>query len=156
MATRFGTFFVVATDKVVVEIILPGSSVRPSSAAVMVESPSVGHPLAEGVALIRKWEDGEDVRITARFKPQGTPFQQEVWKALAKVPRGTVVTYGELAQMIGRPGAARAVGRAMATNPIPLLIPCHRVIAAGGRVGGYGGSEGLKRKLLSAEGVEVR
>lgn len=71
-----------------------------------------------------------------------------------EVPFGETVTYGGLAEMAGRPGAARAVGTAMATNPVPIVVPCHRVVAAGGSLGGYGGGLPMKRKLLALEGVE--
>lgn len=82
-----------------------------------------------------------------------TPFRQRVLCALRRVPAGTVMTYGELAAAIGRPGAARAVGGAVGSNPVPLVVPCHRVVAAGGAVGGY--SAGLARKvwLLDHEGA---
>lgn len=82
-----------------------------------------------------------------------TPFTSRVLTALAAVPRGETVTYGELAARAGSPGAARAAGRAMAGNFWPLLLPCHRVVAAGGRLGGYGGGEELKARLLRREGV---
>ena len=86
---------------------------------------------------------------------RGTPFQLEVWEALRGVPWGTTVSYGELARRIGRPGASRAVGAANGANPIPIVIPCHRVITSRGRLGGY--SSGLERKriLLALEGVTL-
>jgi methylated-DNA-[protein]-cysteine S-methyltransferase len=84
-------------------------------------------------------------------------FRREVLETLARdVPWGEVVSYGELAGMCGRPRAARAVGSAMRNNPIPFVIPCHRVIAAGNKIGGYGGGRNaiaLKRELLAREGV---
>jgi methylated-DNA-[protein]-cysteine S-methyltransferase len=82
------------------------------------------------------------------------PFQRTVARALQRVPFGETVTYGELARRAGRPGAARAVGQAMARNPVPLLVPCHRVVSARG-LGGFGGGLALKRRLLALEGVEV-
>ena len=84
-------------------------------------------------------------------------FRREVLQTLAReVPWGEVVSYGELAALAGRPRAARAVGSAMRNNPIPFVIPCHRVIAAGNKIGGYGGGRNavaLKRELLAREGV---
>ena len=84
-------------------------------------------------------------------------FRRTVLETLARdVAWGEIVTYGELAGMAGRPRAARAVGSAMRDNPLPFVIPCHRVVAAGGRIGGYGGGRNavaLKRKLLEREGV---
>ncbi len=76
--------------------------------------------------------------------PQGTQFQLRVWQELRKIPRGTTISYGELARRVGSPKASRAVGQANGSNPIPVIIPCHRVIAADGSLGGY--SSGLERK----------
>ena len=83
------------------------------------------------------------------------PFQQAVLRADARIPRGQVRTYGEIAAQVGKPGAARAVGNALANNPFPLVVPCHRVVLAGGRLGGFGGGAALKRALLALEGVET-
>jgi len=83
--------------------------------------------------------------------PEGTLFKQLVWKALREVRAGETVSYGELATRVGAPGAARAVGTANATNPICLIIPCHRVIRAGGELGGYGFGVDRKRWLLTHE-----
>ncbi len=81
-------------------------------------------------------------------------FFRTVWEYLRRLPRGRVITYGQLAREIGRPRAARAVGRAMAANPVPPIVPCHRVIAHGGRLGGYGNNPAMKARLLRMEGVE--
>ncbi|AGY59652.1 methylated-DNA--[protein]-cysteine S-methyltransferase [Gloeobacter kilaueensis] len=85
--------------------------------------------------------------------PMGSPFQKAVWAELTKIPFGTTMSYGELAARIGQPGGARAVGRANATNPIALVVPCHRVIGADGTLTGYAGGLPLKRALLEHEGV---
>ncbi|HVA90513.1 MAG TPA: methylated-DNA--[protein]-cysteine S-methyltransferase [Chloroflexota bacterium] len=81
----------------------------------------------------------------------GTPWQQTVWRALIEIPFGQTRTYGQVAAMIGHPTAARAMGRANATNRIPLVIPCHRVIGAGGSLTGFGGGLHLKERLLAHE-----
>ena len=81
----------------------------------------------------------------------GTPFQREVWQALRSIPCGTTVSYGQLAQKIGRPSAVRAVGLANGSNPIPIVVPCHRVIGANGSLTGYGGGLERKRWLLEHE-----
>lgn len=83
--------------------------------------------------------------------PGGSDFQREVWSALLRIPWGETRTYGELARRLGREGAARAIGTANGANPLPLLIPCHRVLAADG-LGGYSGGLALKRRLLELEG----
>ena len=93
--------------------------------------------------------DGKtDGRITA--KPKGTAFQQRVWQALLTIPYGETVSYGEIAQMVGCK-SAQAVGQAVGANPIALLIPCHRVIAAHGKLGGYAYGQEIKKRLLNIE-----
>lgn len=82
---------------------------------------------------------------------RGSDFQRQVWRALLEIPWGEVRTYGELAEALGRPGAARAVGAANGQNPVAILVPCHRVVAAGGRLGGYSGGLDVKRELLAHE-----
>jgi methylated-DNA-[protein]-cysteine S-methyltransferase len=85
--------------------------------------------------------------------PRGTPFQVRVWEELRRIPKGQAISYGELARRVGNPKASRAVGQANGENPLPIIIPCHRVIAADGSLGGY--SSGLERKrwLLRHEGA---
>jgi methylated-DNA-[protein]-cysteine S-methyltransferase len=86
----------------------------------------------------------------------GTPFQCLVWHALQDIPYGVTWTYRELAQRLGRPRALRAVGAANAANPVPIVVPCHRVVAAGGKLGGYTGGLDLKRRLLALESDLLR
>ena len=86
---------------------------------------------------------------------EGTPFRLRVWEQLQKIPYGQVISYGELARRVGQPNAARAVGGANHHNPISIIVPCHRVIAAGGALGGYGGGLELKRALLKLEGADL-
>ena len=82
----------------------------------------------------------------------GTEFQKEVWAELARIPYGETISYGELARRVGRPKGPRAVGQANGKNPIPIIVPCHRVLASNG-IGGYGGGLPMKRTLLAVEGV---
>lgn len=86
-----------------------------------------------------------------RLAPDGTPFQRTVWGALLEIPYGETESYGALASRIGRPGAARAVGRANALNPISLVVPCHRVIGRDGSLTGYGGGMDVKERLIALE-----
>jgi O-6-methylguanine DNA methyltransferase len=86
----------------------------------------------------------------------GTEFQRTVWRRLGKVKFGQATSYGELAEAVGRPGAMRAVGNAVGSNPLPIIIPCHRVLAANGRLGGFSGGLSRKRQLLKIEGIEWR
>jgi methylated-DNA-[protein]-cysteine S-methyltransferase len=84
---------------------------------------------------------------------EGSPFERRVWEALTSIPCGTTTTYGELAARLGAPHAARAVGAANGRNPVALVVPCHRVIGARGRLTGYGGGLHRKRALLAHEGA---
>ena len=81
--------------------------------------------------------------------PEGSGFQQQVWQAIARIPAGKTKTYGELARAIGRPRAYRAVANACGRNPLPIFIPCHRVVAANGKIGGFSAGLAWKRLLLS-------
>jgi methylated-DNA-[protein]-cysteine S-methyltransferase len=92
--------------------------------------------------------------LPVRFE-RGTPFQREVWEALRTIPLGETISYAELARRVGRPGAYRAVGAANGQNPVGVVVPCHRVIAADGTLGGYGGGLDRKRWLLAHEGASA-
>src|SRR3990172_11203936 len=108
------------------------------------------------IDLVRRAAEGEDVHPNGAVRiVGGTAFQRAVWEAMLSIPRGTTVSYAELARRVGRPGAARAVGQAVGSNPVPLLIPCHRVVASDGGLGGFGGGLPMKKKLLRQEGVAV-
>lgn len=87
---------------------------------------------------------------------QGTPFQREVWKVLQRISAGQSRSYGEIASKIGRPKAFRAVGQACGANPVPILIPCHRALAANGKLGGFSGGLDWKKRLLSIEKIDYR
>lgn len=86
-----------------------------------------------------------------RLAPEGTEFQRGVWRQLCAIPYGTTISYAELAARVGNPKASRAVGLANGQNPIAIIIPCHRVIGANGKLTGYGGGLPLKEKLLALE-----
>ena len=98
---------------------------------------------------------GKRRKFTVPLDLQGTPFQLQVWSTLRKIPFGKAVSYGEEARMLGKPKAARAVGSANGRNPIPIIVPCHRVVAGDGSLGGYSAGLPMKRKLLALEGVSV-
>ena len=100
---------------------------------------------------ILAYSAGQRSLFTLPLAVRGTAFQQRVWRALLDIPPGTTCSYGELARQIGRPTAARAVGRANATNPICLIVPCHRVIGADGSLTGFAFGEKIKRRLLAHE-----
>lgn len=86
----------------------------------------------------------------------GTPFQREVWAELSRIPYGQTISYGQQAKNMGRPSAVRAVGGANGKNPLPIIIPCHRVLSSAGKLHGFAAGLDLKRRLLAVEGVDVR
>ncbi len=106
---------------------------------------------------LRAYAKGKDIAIEKEIPVdlRGTEFQRTVWSALRKIPRGSVASYGEIARTIQKPRAFRAIGMANSRNPIPIVVPCHRVVASGGKLGGYTGGLDRKRALLLLEGVQV-
>lgn len=88
-------------------------------------------------------------------RPQGTEFQERVWAELRGIPYGTTISYGELAKRVGNPAASRAVGLANGRNPIPIIVPCHRVIGSSGKLTGYGGGIAVKEHLLELEAPQL-
>ena len=106
-------------------------------------------------AAIRAFLEGDYVAFSLDSVDMDicSPFQRKVLRAESGIPRGMVSTYGLIASHIGRPGGARAVGNALATNPFPFIIPCHRAVRSDGSIGGYQGGPEMKRKLLEYEGV---
>ncbi len=100
--------------------------------------------------------NGKRESFEVPIKPSGTPFQQSVWQALLKIPYGETLSYKQLAAMIGKPSACRAVGMANNRNPIPIVIPCHRVIGTNGDLTGYAGGLDIKRKLLAIEKLRAK
>lgn len=107
--------------------------------------------LDEAERQLAEYFRGERKAFDIPLKPKGTPFQLADWEALKEIPYGETVTYGDIARRIGRPKAFRAVGSANHNNPISIIVPCHRVIGAGGKLTGYGGGLDVKQKLLELE-----
>jgi methylated-DNA-[protein]-cysteine S-methyltransferase len=112
-----------------------------------------GERCAAVTAQLEEYFAGRRQDFDLPLAPRGSEFQRRVWEELSRIPYGVTISYAELAARVGRPGAARAVGRANGTNPIPVVIPCHRVIGADGSLTGYGGGMPLKRALLALEGA---
>jgi methylated-DNA-[protein]-cysteine S-methyltransferase len=111
--------------------------------------------LLEAEAQLRAYFDGELRRFDLPLAPRGTSFQLSVWDALREIPNGATTNYSELAAAIGRPSACRAVGAANGRNPLAVIVPCHRVIGAGGGLTGYGGGLERKRMLLALEAAKA-
>lgn len=112
--------------------------------------------LHETVRQLRAYFAGELREFSLPLSPQGTAFQTRVWRELCKIPYGQTISYGELARRIGNPKASRAVGLANGQNPIAIVIPCHRVIGANGKLTGYGGGLAIKERLLALEAQAAR
>ena len=107
--------------------------------------------LKETISQLGAYFAGELEEFDVPLAPEGTPFQKNVWRHLCEIPYGGTISYGELARRVGNPKASRAVGLANGANPIPIIIPCHRVIGSNGKLTGYGGGLSVKEKLLALE-----
>ena len=154
--TKIGTVRTAATDKGLALICLPGES--PRHFETRIAKLFAGRQAQDGGEVNRTAQrqiidylDGKRTRFDLPLDLHGTPFQKTALRRVARIPYGKVKTYGEIAAAIGKPRAARAVGSANARNNLPLVIPCHRVVARNG-LGGYGGGLALKRRLLKMEG----
>jgi methylated-DNA-[protein]-cysteine S-methyltransferase len=113
-------------------------------------------PLRETIRQLRAYFAGELEAFDLKLAPAGTAFQLSVWNQLCEIPFGQTISYGELARRLGNPKACRAVGLANRSNPIPIVIPCHRVIGSNGKLTGYGGGLPIKEKLLGLERRQLR
>ena len=112
-------------------------------------------PLEQAVDELRRYLAGEQVQFTCPLDLHGTPFQVMVWNELLRIPYGQTRSYLEIAQAIGRPKAVRAVGAANGSNPVAIIVPCHRVISSDGKLRGYAGGLPAKAKLLKIEGLDI-
>jgi O-6-methylguanine DNA methyltransferase len=108
-------------------------------------------PNRAAITQVCEYLEGKRDAFDLPLDLRGTPFQQAVWKALQAIPYGETRSYGDVARAIRKPQAVRSVGAANGANPVPLVVPCHRVVRAGGKLGGYGGGLALKRRLLALE-----
>ncbi len=109
--------------------------------------------IEQAIGQITAYLSGDLRAFTVPLDLRGTPFQRQVWEQVARIPYGSTASYAEVASHIGRPNAVRAVGAANRANPVPILIPCHRVIGSNGDLYGYGGGTVLKAALLRLEGA---
>jgi methylated-DNA-[protein]-cysteine S-methyltransferase len=141
----FGFITVTAEDKKITSVELCKKATSLGSSKV----------LEDAAKQLDSYLKGTLPKFSLPLKVSGTPFQLAVWKAIANVPFGKTVSYGEIAAAIGKPQAARAVGAAIGANPTPLLVGCHRVLGSNGSLTGYSGGQGIKTKklLLDHEGI---
>jgi len=157
--TDFGWVGIAASEAGLLGLTLP----QPTEAAALEqlrERHGLGKPdegrLASLKARLRAYFRGEVVSfddVPLDMRGVGTEFQRRVWEATRAIPRGETRTYGQLAREVGTPGAARSVGQALARNPWPIVVPCHRVVGRDGRLIGFGGGLRMKRRLLEMEGA---
>jgi methylated-DNA-[protein]-cysteine S-methyltransferase len=108
-------------------------------------------PFRNVIEQLNSYFAGELQTFSVTLAPEGTAFQKRVWNELERIPYGETISYGQLAERIGNPKASRAVGLANGSNPISIIVPCHRVIGANGKLTGYGGGLPIKEKLLGLE-----
>lgn len=107
--------------------------------------------IAEAISQVNEYFSGNRKKFELPIAYKGTEFQESVWSALPEIPYGETLTYSELAKKLGNPRSFRAVGTACGTNPIPIIMPCHRVVQSSGGMGSYAGGKDLKKKLLDLE-----
>jgi methylated-DNA-[protein]-cysteine S-methyltransferase len=148
IASPIGDLLLVREGRAIVSISFPRGE---EAAAAPAGSALDQTAFADVVGQLERYFRGELRSFELELAPRGTPFQLEVWNALRAIPYGSTTTYAKLAASIGRPAAVRAVGAANGANPIPIVIPCHRVIGANGSLTGFGGGLPAKRFLLDLE-----
>jgi methylated-DNA-[protein]-cysteine S-methyltransferase len=143
-----GELTLVAHDGVLAGLYLDDQRHRPAQETFGVPDPELFGPV---VAQLTEYFDGRRTEFDLPLALHGTPFQLTVWRALCAIPYGETISYGQLADQVGRPTASRAVGLANGRNPISIIVPCHRVIGSTGDLTGYGGGLDRKRMLLNFE-----
>ncbi|MGI6004448.1 MAG: methylated-DNA--[protein]-cysteine S-methyltransferase [Christensenellales bacterium] len=145
LETAFGPVGIAERDGAITHVYF-GDSVKPDAA--QAEETTL---LLEAEKQLSEYLDGTRRQFELPFAPEGTSFEKRVWRALEEIPYGQTATYGQIAQKIGSPNASRAVGRACGRNPIGIMMPCHRVLGASGKLTGYAGGLDMKRSLLDLE-----
>jgi O-6-methylguanine DNA methyltransferase len=146
--TPVGNLLLVASQRGLRYIHFGGHLPEHGKNEVWIESPEELQPYQE---QLRAYFSGELREFTCKLDLKGTDFQKKCWNALLRIPYGKTCSYAEIARQVGSPRAFRAVGQANHNNPIPIVVPCHRVITSGGTLGGYGGGLEVKEKLLRLE-----
>lgn len=145
----YGPLTLVAEDRILCGLYMAGQRHRPPEEAFGDRDET---PFGEAIDQLDAYFEGKLKEFTLQLQLTGTPFQRSVWEQLRLIPYGETRTYGELAHVLGAPGASRAVGLANGKNPVGIIVPCHRVVGAGGSLTGYGGGLDRKKRLLDFEG----
>ena len=146
LETPIGTLLIAGDDALRI-ISFPNKSFQPDPSWTESKKGVVG----EAIRQLKEYFAGKRSDFDLPVAPDGTPFQKKVWGQLQEIPYGATISYGELAKRVGNPQASRAVGAANGQNPIPIVIPCHRVIGANGKLTGFGGGLPTKEALLGLE-----
>jgi len=154
--TPFGEMLAASTKRGLAYLELPRASGRGFSGWLCRFAPQAVReeayaPNRAAIRQVLEYLEGKRDRFDLSLDLRGTEFAISVYREVARIPYGRTATYSEVAAAVGHPKASRAVGNANAANPLPLVIPCHRVVAVGGRLGGYGGGLSMKRRLLAME-----
>jgi len=149
LETPVGTLLIAGDDAAIRRIYFPknGKPARPEPGWIE----SRRGPIAGAVRQLQEYFAGKRADFDLPLAPEGTEFQRAVWRCLQEIPYGETISYGELAKRVGNPKASRAVGAANGSNPIPIVIPCHRVIGSNGKLTGFGGGLPTKERLLALE-----
>ena len=149
ISTELGRLRLLTNGRRLVSVELPAAPAEGATEGTM----RGGHRLLDKlIAQLQAYAAGQSVRFDVPLDlSAGTVFQQAVWRTLQKIPRGETRSYAWVARQIGKPKAARAVGAACGANPLPIIVPCHRVVASDGSLGGFAGGVQLKRRLLALE-----
>lgn len=148
MDSPYGELTLVATDGVLSGLYMTDQRHRPAQETFGDRDES---PFGEAISQMEAYFAEELTEFDLELRLDGTPFQRLVWDELLRIPYGETRTYGELAELLGRPSASRAVGLANGKNPISVIVPCHRVVGANGSLTGYGGGLDRKQRLLAFE-----
>ena len=151
LETPAGVFIAHFSERGLAQLDFPSNAPLPTSPSSDVTFPTTEWTNFTREAVLAVLSGAAPVSLPPLDLRAGTPFQQKVWAALCEIASGATKSYSEVAAAIGSPKATRAVGRACGANPIPLLIPCHRVLASGGKLGGFSGGLEWKKRLLMAE-----
>ena len=157
--TRLGWMAAAASDKGLVELVLPQPTAEGALASLSKAALAGRENEARFQSLaheLRDYMSGKAVSFQEELDlTRATPFQRRVWQQTRQIPCGQSRSYGWIAKRLGQPGACRAVGQALGRNPLPVVIPCHRVLASDGSLGGFSGGLSVKRRLLELEGIAV-
>jgi methylated-DNA-[protein]-cysteine S-methyltransferase len=147
--TPIGVLLICGNERTIHSISFPKGGRPRSPEPGLVESN--GGALGEAARQLHEYFERRRTEFDLPLEPRGTIFQRAVWKLLQEIPYGETISYGELARRVGKPKAARAVGAANGANPLPIVVPCHRVIGASGALTGFGGGLAVKQILLELE-----